>query len=593
MKYNKALFNKAVKDYELHLKGHIEEKIVFVVSDTKNKDAFFSLAPLSRAVHNLKGDMHVIVTDRKSGNLQVLKDVWNVYEDKKSRLKTKKVNALISFIDSVNKRTKTKSFEDIFQGPEIYLEAKANKFHGTIDLPFHCKWHKKYRWADLLATNKNILKSGYALKKKEKFGLSFVLTPTKDQSPIPLEDYLDSFSIAYTMALSVKKLGANVGLSSSSDRFSMLAKSLRTVDLLSTLVGCELEKNINEDVFKKFKVFSKLLNLKRIEINAAVFGIHAKGYAGRFFFGEKIGYPTPNRKTRWSSPGQMLLKDRFEPQTRLESRPPRMRYAITETLPLDIYIETCNVSYDKLRKRNDKIKKIMNNSNKMRVIGKEIDGYKTDFTVFLMKPNGEKRDAIPSDADVTSMIDKDYLKKTGIKAGCYANFPSGESFVTPEKLKGLFIGDVVINVDQSYRIPKNNPLVIKVTEKGYKILKGPQNLIKKMKQERKESMQRIKNFELNKSLPKEITNMFRENFNSIGEFAINLNPKAKLCDYLIVNEKIARMIHIALGSGFEPDKKTVYHWDIVINSPKQKLDIYGIDKNNKVMWIIKKGKFVV
>jgi hypothetical protein len=45
--------------------------------------------------------------------------------------------------------------------------------------------------------------------------------------------------------------------------------------------------------------------------------------------------------------------------------------------------------------------------------------------------------------------------------------------------------------------------------------------------------------------------------------------------------------------GFDADRATVYHWDIVINSPKQKLDIYGVDKNKKVHWVIKKGKFVV
>jgi leucyl aminopeptidase (aminopeptidase T) len=53
------------------------------------------------------------------------------------------------------------------------------------------------------------------------------------------------------------------------------------------------------------------------------------------------------------------------------------------------------------------------------------------------------------------------------------------------------------------------------------------------------------------------------------------------------------MIHIALGSGFEPDRQTLYHWDFVINSPRQKLDIFGIDKKGKEHWIIRKGKFAV
>ena len=87
--------------------------------------------------------------------------------------------------------------------------------------------------------------------------------------------------------------------------------------------------------------------------------------------------------------------------------------------------------------------------------------------------------------------------------------------------------------------------------------------------------------------------MKKDNFKKIGEFAINTNENAKLSRYLIVNEKIARMIHVALGMGFEPDRKTLYHWDIVVNAPKQKLDIYGVDKKKKVSWVLKKGEFVV
>lgn len=592
MKYNEKAFNKAVKQYEEKLKNHVKDKVIFIASTLENKKAFFSLAPLSRAIHNLEGDMHVIITTNKSKNLQVLKDVWNVYEDKKARLKTKKVKALMTFIRAVNKRTKIKIFQNIFQGPEIYIEAKEDEFHGTINLPFSTKWYKRYNWAELIKTARNVWRQGYNLKKNEKVGIGFVLIPTEEHLELPLEDYLDSYSIVYAMALAAKRLKAKVSLSSSTDRFSMLANTVRTVDLQSTLIGCELEKNIDEEVFEKFKPFSKLLKIDRLEINDAVFGIHGKGYGGKFFFGENIGYPTPNKKTRWSSPGQMLLKDRFEAQTPLESRDPKMRYGITETLPIDIFIETCNIDYERLRKRGSKIKKIFNKCEKIRVIGKEIKGYKTDLEINLTKDE-KRREFISLNCDVRSKIDKEFFEKTGIKAGCYGNFPGGETFVTPEKITGIFIGDVVISIDQSYVIPENNPLIIQVTEKGYKVIEGSKKLIKKMQQERKEAREKIRNIEAAESLPKSITRMYRKNFNAIGEFAVNLNPKAKLCDYLIVNEKIAKMIHIALGMGFEPDRKTVYHWDIVINSPKQKLDVYGIDKNNKIQWVIKKGKFVV
>src|SRR3989344_4683329 len=109
---------------------------------------------------------------------------------------------------------------------------------------------------------------------------------------------------------------------------------------------------------------------------------------------------------------------------------------------------------------------------------------------------------------------------------------------------------------------------------------------------KKETMQMLLEAEKNKSLPKEIIGMKKKNFERVGEFAINTNPKARLCDYLIVNEKIARMMHIALGSGFEPDRSTEYHMDIVFNAPRQKLDVFGVDKEGNKYWILREGEFV-
>ena len=136
-------------------------------------------------------------------------------------------------------------------------------------------------------------------------------------------------------------------------------------------------------------------------------------------------------------------------------------------------------------------------------------------------------------------------------------------------------------------------MVIETFGDSYKIISGPKDIIEKFEKKKKEAWQNILNQEKHKSLPQETIDLKKRNFSRVGEFAINTNPNAKLCDYLIVNEKIANMIHIALGSGFEPDRASEYHTDIVINCPRQKLDIYGIGRDKKEHWVIKKGKFVV
>jgi hypothetical protein len=593
MKYNEKAFYHAISYYKEKLKGKVEEKTVFVLSDLKNKEAFYSIAPLSRAVHELNGDMHVIVEDKGFSNSHILSEIWHIYYDSQRKLKTKKVKALSDFIKSVDKRTNTKVFKEIFKKPEIVLHAKKGYFKGTIDLNYHFRWHRKYKFDLLLKTTEKILKQGFALNKKDILNIGFVLIPKKEDIELPLEDYLDSYSISLAIGLSAKKLKAKISLGAVTDRFSLLARPVRTADLLATIKGCYLDKDIDEEVFKKFKILSKLLKLERLNFQTAGFGIHAKGFFGKHFFGDEIGYPTLNKKTRWSSPGQIMLKDPFSPQTKFETRDPMMRYAITETLPIDTFIETCNINYNTLRKTSDKIRNIFNKCKHIRVVGKTINSYKTDFIVELLDEKGKRRDFISSDCDVKNIIDKQYFHDTGIKAGTFANFPSGEAFCTPERVRGTLIGDVVINIDQSHIIPENEPIIVEFANKGYKLIKVPSKIRKVMTKTKREAWQKIKNYEKSKALPKEVIQIYKRNFKSVGEFAVNTNPKAKLSNYLIVNEKIARMIHIALGAGFEPDKKTLYHWDIVVNSPKQKLDVYGVDKKNKVYWVIKKGELVV
>jgi len=598
MKYNDKAFYAAVTFYMQKLKGKVENKLVFAIANIEDENAFFSIAPLSMAVHELGGDIHVTIKEKEEFvNYKILKRAWYTYEDHLKGLKTEKTNALLAFINAVDKRTKTKVFRDMFKKPEIILKASNNGFTGTIELPYKNEWHSKYRFKDLLKTSNAIWKQGYSLKSKEKVGISFVLTPKKQDIELPIEDYLDSYSIALAMAIAAKKFGARVYLSAATDRPSRLAKAVRSADLMATLKGCELEKDIDEEVFKKFKKLSNILKMNKMSFVSANFGIHAKGYFGKHFFGDMIGYPTPNKKSRWSSPGEMMLKDRYSPQAKDEPRPPLMRHAITETLPIDIFIETCNVDYPKLRKRSEKVRDILNKCKYVRVIGKEMKAYgkshKTDFRFDLLTKDKVRRKFTSHDSEVNTLIDMEFYKETGIKAGNYANFPSGEAFVCPENLKGQIIGDVVINVGQSRMIPKDTPLILHCNGEEYTILKAPSKLNEIIKKELKEARQKINDLNKSESTPKSMIKMFKDNFKKIGEFAINTNPKAKVCNYLIVNEKISGMIHVAMGSGFEPDRKTVYHWDIVIDSPKQKLDIYGVDEKGQLHWVHKKGKLVV
>src|SRR4030043_127313 len=519
MKYNLKAFNNAVSYYEQQLQI-FRNKGVFVVFEAKNDKAFFSIAPLSRALHNLGCEMNVRGTDGASPSLDALADVWKAFDDFGKGIKSKKTIALDNFIKEADKKAKGE-IRKIFRKPEVFIKAGRNGFvvNDKLKLSFRQEWFRKYKWQKLLETARIIWTQVYNLKKSEKVGVGFDLILRARNIKYPLEDYLDSYAIA--RAVWVACYAKKKPMSAYTSKKTMLEKSERTSELAATLLGCELEKDINEPVFRKFKVLSKLLRLNRFDTNDAAFFIKGEGFPGKHIFGETIGYPTPNNKSD----------------------------------------------------------KIIVHSNK------------TNLEVSLIRKNREKVVPMNSDVDVRQMFDPKSLKK-GIKAGTYANIPGGEMFLSPEWMKGVFYGDVVISIDKSYVLNSRNPLVIKCDENGYKIISGPNDIIKKIDEKKKEAMQVLLKQEKNKSLPKEIIKLKKANFNHIGEFAVNTNPKAELCNYLIVNEKIAGMIHIALGSGFEDDRATVYHYDIVINAKEQKLNIYGV-KGKKKFWMLKKGKLIV
>src|SRR3989344_5285991 len=433
MKYSEKSFNSAVEGYK-KLVGNVKGKDFFIKFDLSNKNAFYSIAPLSRALHDLGADLSCTGINKTSESLEAVKDVWAAFEDMEKGVKSENTAALKEFIEEVDKKAKGE-FRKLFKKPDLILEAKENKFTGDLELPFHTEWFKDYRMEELMQTSDILWRDVYALKRNERVGIGFSLIPKESLIGHPLEDYLDSYSIIWAMAQASAKT-ADPTMNSSTFRGSMLEKSERVSELRATLLGCELEKEIDEEPFVKYKKLSSLLRLNRIKPIDLSFSISAKGYPGKHLFGELIGYPSANKKTRW------------------------------------------------IRR---------------------------------------------SDTDVREKINKDYLRMTGIKAGNMGNIPGGEAFVTPEYIKGIFVGDVVVHVDQSYKLSEKNPLVVECFGDSYRIKDGPGEKIKKRK---RESMKSLLKSEKNKSLPQGIIDLKKKNFERIGEFAINTNPKARLCEYL-------------------------------------------------------------
>jgi len=268
MKYDEKSFNSSVEEYKKIL-GDVKAKSFLVVFDISNKESFFSIAPLSRAIHELEGDMHVIGIDGKSEALEAVKDVWSTYKAEKGGASDNKAMALRDFIDEIEKKDKGK-FERLFESPDYSIEAKEKGFEGDFILPFKSEWFKEHKEEELIETCTKIWKDVYDLQDGERVSIGFVLVQNDEMLGHPLEDYLDSYAISWKMMLSCKNI-AKISMGASTQRNSMLATAEKISELKTVLAGCELCKDVDEVIFIKFKKLSKLLDLDRIKPFFVVF----------------------------------------------------------------------------------------------------------------------------------------------------------------------------------------------------------------------------------------------------------------------------------------------------------------------------------
>ncbi len=590
MKYKKQLFDYAVKDYK-RLLVDVKYKSIFVLFDIDNEKAFFSLAPLSQALHELHSDVYVVSrSQKKCIDFEILKKVWPVYDEYINRKRGKNTKFLSQFIKTVNKKAGNNRFEKLFKPPALIIESDKNNFTaGKLKLPYKFKWFKPYKAAQLRSSAKKIWKSVFALKAKETVQIDLPLIPPESILKLPLEDYLDSYAIVWTLMKSARLSRAFPLIRGNTIRVSPFEPAEHISDLLNTLRGCEQCKKIGESIFRQYATLSKVLNLKGLAPPSAELIIAPQGFRGRHLFGEVIGYPTLNRKSRWDSPSRMFTQFSDKPQSDIDTRKPLTRIALTETLPIDVFVETTNINYQKLRKTTRKIKDLLQECTLINVVGNEsAEDHATNLIVDI-----SQRQLYADDSDTTEIIDKELLKKTKKAYGKYSNIPGGEVLFTPENIQGTFVGDVVMHTDRSVILSPKDPIVVDIQDGEYQIIKAPEDLQAHIEHVKEEHLKTLLEKEKYKSLPQKIIDSQKLNFDRIGEFAINTHPTARLCDYLVVNEKIARMIHIALGCGFDKDRQTVYHFDIVIDAAKQKLDIFGVKPDGTEVWVLKRGRMVI
>jgi len=198
----------------------------------------------------------------------------------------------------------------------------------------------------------------------------------------------------------------------------------------------------------------------------------------------------------------------------------------------DLFLETMNTNYKRLKKKGLAIKKLWDNAKEIRV--KTDAG--TDITF-----NIEGMQAVAN-------IGEYHEKGTG------GNMPAGEVYIAPKgitNVHGIFVIDGSMKTDQG-AVLLDEPVKVYV-ENG-----------KAVKLEGKHAQLLETTFQRFEDRAK-----FPERIRYVCELGIGINPSAVLIGSTIMDEKVLGTAHIALGSNnwFGGEIKTIFHGDMIFKNP--------------------------
>ena len=143
MKYDEKKFNSSVEDYKKAI-GNAKSKSFLVVFNISNRKAFFSIAPLSRALHELDADVYAAGINGESEVVEALSDIWETYKAYKESRNDEKTEALMDFANEAEKK-ENGMFKGLFDEPDFILEAKEKCFDGSFHLNYMDHWFKEHR----------------------------------------------------------------------------------------------------------------------------------------------------------------------------------------------------------------------------------------------------------------------------------------------------------------------------------------------------------------------------------------------------------------------------------------------------------------
>ncbi len=244
----------------------------------------------------------------------------------------------------------------------------------------------------------------------------------------------------------------------------------------------------------------------------------------------------------------------------------KMRAFWSPSVTANMFAETVPIDYSELRETCGKIKEELDKAAEVRITSPS----GTDIVIGM-----RNREAKADDGN---------FKEKG-KGG---NLPCGEVFISPElgASHGVIGFDGSIVTDSGEVIIKT-PIITKV-ENGFVIEIGGEEEAAELRKTVEKAESTVRKFVSQGKIPKEMEEQYILNARNLGELGIGLNKNAKIVGNMLEDEKVYGTCHIAIGSNYDEDAKSLIHLDGLIKGPTITVKLEdGSEKE-----IIKDGKVV-
>lgn len=231
-----------------------------------------------------------------------------------------------------------------------------------------------------------------------------------------------------------------------------------------------------------------------------------------------------------------------------------------------MFAETVPIDYTELRKICKSIKEELDRASQVHIVAES----GTDIIIGL-----KNREAKADDGDFKEM-------------GKGGNLPCGEVFISPQlgTSKGTIAFDGSITVEGG-EVIIDTPITVNVKNGFVTEITGSDEA-EELKDTIEKAKNTVKEFASSGKIPRDVEEEYTKNTRNLGELGIGLNRNAKIVGNMLEDEKVYGTCHIAIGSNYDDDAKSLIHLDGLIKNP----DITVKYENGSVKNIMRDGEVI-